>query len=234
MKPLFSGPERAIYVQKVFIRVAEHYDCMNRLMTGGQDVPWRREAIRRTRIGANERLLDLGTGTGDLAREALRQQSSVRVSAADFTLKMMTVGQQRGELPFLAADALRLPFKEAAFDAVVSGFLMRNVSDLAGALAEQYRVLRAGGKIVILETTRPQRNLWSPLVWLHMHLGIPLLGGLVSGFREGYQYLPDSSEQFLRAEELAEKMAQAGFREVGFQRRMAGTIAIHWGIKPLS
>ena len=207
---------------------------MNRLMTGGQDVHWRREAIRRTRIGANERLLDLGTGTGDLAREALRQQSSVRVSAADFTLKMMTVGQQRGELPFLAADALRLPFKEAAFDAVVSGFLMRNVSDLAGALAEQYRVLRAGGKIVILETTRPQRNLWSPLVWLHMHLGIPLLGGLVSGFREGYQYLPDSSEQFLRAEELAEKMAQAGFREVGFQRRMAGTIAIHWGIKPLS
>jgi demethylmenaquinone methyltransferase/2-methoxy-6-polyprenyl-1,4-benzoquinol methylase len=109
---------------------------------------------------------------------------------------------------------------------------MRNVGNLELALAEQFRVLQAGGKIVILETTKPKKNLLSPFIWLHMHLVIPLLGALISGVGEAYQYLPNSSEQFLSAEALAEKMKAAGFKGVVFQRLMFGTIALHWGSKP--
>jgi demethylmenaquinone methyltransferase/2-methoxy-6-polyprenyl-1,4-benzoquinol methylase len=99
------------------------------------------------------------------------------------------------------------------------------------ALKEQYRVLKPGGRVAILETTRPKSGLLSPFVRFHMRVVIPWIGGLVSGNPEAYRYLPASSEAFLSAEELAGRMAEAGFREVGFQRRMAGTIAIHWGRK---
>jgi demethylmenaquinone methyltransferase/2-methoxy-6-polyprenyl-1,4-benzoquinol methylase len=226
-----TGEERARYVHNVFGRVARRYDLMNRLMTAGQDVRWRREAIRRLGLRPGERLLDLGTGTGDLGREALRQQADLHLAAADFSLAMMLAGQASGALPWLNADALRLPFPEGCFDAVVSGFLLRNVGDLVTALKEQYRILKPGGRIVILETTRPKSGLLSPFVRFHMRVVIPWIGGLVSGNPEAYHYLPASSEAFLPAEELAGRMAEAGFREVGFQRRMAGTIAIHWGRK---
>jgi demethylmenaquinone methyltransferase/2-methoxy-6-polyprenyl-1,4-benzoquinol methylase len=226
-----TGQERAGYVHDTFNRIARRYDLMNRLMTAGQDLRWRREAIRRLRLSPGERLLDLGTGTGDLGREALRQQPRIRLVAADFTLGMMLAGQAAGNLPWLNADALRLPFVDASFEAVVSGFLMRNVGDLDSALREQVRLLKPGGRMVILETTRPPRSLFTPLVWLHMHLVIPLVGRLVSGDREAYRYLPASSEAFLTAEELAASMASTGFRNVGFHRRMFGTVAIHWGVK---
>jgi demethylmenaquinone methyltransferase/2-methoxy-6-polyprenyl-1,4-benzoquinol methylase len=229
---MLRGQERAVYVHGIFSRIAGRYDRMNHLMTAGQDRKWRRQAIRSLRLETGQRLLDLGTGTGDLAREALRQNDTVKVAAVDFTWQMMITGRQRGVLPFLAADGLQLPFVENTFNGVVSGFLMRNVGNLDMALREQLRVLNPGGKLVILETTKPKRNLLSPFIWLHFHLVIPLLGGLVSGFREAYQYLPNSSEQFLTTEELAERMRTAGFRNVGFRRLMAGTIAIHWGNKP--
>jgi demethylmenaquinone methyltransferase/2-methoxy-6-polyprenyl-1,4-benzoquinol methylase len=231
MKTMLTGQKRALYVRGIFTRIAGQYDRMNRLMTGGQDRRWRSEAIRTLALQPGQQLLDLGTGTGDLAREALKQEAAIKVAAADFTLQMMLTGKQRGELPFLCTDALQVPFADNTFDGVVSGFLMRNVGDLDRALAEQFRVLKPGGRLVILETTRPRRNLLSPFIWLHMHLVIPLLGGTVSGFREAYRYLPDSSEQFLSAEELAARMSAAGFKQVGFRLLMFGTIAIHWGSK---
>jgi demethylmenaquinone methyltransferase/2-methoxy-6-polyprenyl-1,4-benzoquinol methylase len=151
--------------------------------------------------------------------------------AADFTLGMMQAGDLRGHLDWSAADAMQLPFPDAGFDAVVSGFLMRNVLDVRQALQEQYRVLTRGGRIVILDTTHPHRNLLTPFLWLHLHLVIPLLGTLITGQREAYTYLPDSTEKFLYAEQLASAMREAGFKNVVFRRRMFGTIAIHWGEK---
>lgn len=222
-----SSRERAAYVRDLFTRIARRYDLINRLMTGGQDLRWRQRVVRLANLGPASRLLDIGAGTGDLTRAARRQYPQAQVVAADFTLEMMRIGRKSGDLPFVAADALRLPFAGAAFDAVVSGFLLRNVVDLRLALQEQYRLLKAGGRIVVLDTTRPGRTLFTPLIWLHMHAVIPVLGRLLSGSPEAYQYLPESTEHFVTAEQLAGLLSAAGFTDVHFERFMFGTIAIH-------
>jgi demethylmenaquinone methyltransferase/2-methoxy-6-polyprenyl-1,4-benzoquinol methylase len=227
--------DKASYVRDVFDRVAPRYDLMNRLMTGAQDVRWRRMVIRKAQVPPGGRLLDLGAGTGDLAREALRHQPDCRPVAADFTLQMMLTGKKRPSphpLDWSAADALRLPFPDGEFDALVSGFLLRNVTDVSRALAEQLRVLKPGAWMACVDTTRPQSNLLSPFIKFYMRRVIPFLGTLISGQRDAYTYLPVSSENFLRAEELLARMAAAGFQQVGFQRLMFGTVAIHWGRKP--
>ena len=163
-----TGAERARYVQEMFSRIARHYDLMNRVMTAGQDIRWRKAVIGLAGLPAGGWLLDLGAGTGDLAREALRQQPSGHILAADFTLEMMRVGQERsqrqplpaGRLVWSAADATRLPFPERTFEAVVSGFLLRNVNDVPGCLAEQYRVLKPGGRLVAWIPHRPRARRW--------------------------------------------------------------------------
>ena len=227
-----TGRDRERYVRGIFDRIAPHYDLMNRLMTAGQDISWRRETIRRAGLTSDGLLLDLGSGTGDLAREALRQTPGAQVVAADLTRGMMLEGRRRsGDLPFVQTNALQTPFPDATFDAVVSGYLMRNVGDLNAAIAEQYRIIKPGGRLVILDTTVPTRNLLSPFIWLHLHAVIPLLGRIVTGSAEAYRYLPDSTEHFLLAEELARRLSTGGFIEVGFRRLMAGTMAIHWGRK---
>lgn len=234
-----SGTERARYVQAMFARLARRYDRMNRLMTFGQDMRWRKEVIQRAQLPQDGRLLDIGAGTGDLARQALKQFPSCRAVAADFTLEMMQIGQQRTEasasdadrLSWCGADAHQLPFPQASFDAVVSGYLLRNVSDRLRALQEQHRVLRPGGWVVVLDTS-PPRSMLAPLIRFYLHRIIPLLGRLITGQAEAYRYLPDSTESFLEPEQLADLMKQAGFTAVGFRLRMFGTMAIHWGRKP--
>ena len=217
----------------MFARIAPHYDRMNRLMTAGQDVRWRQEAIRRSALPPGGRMLDLGAGTGDLAAEALRQFPGRVVIAADFTVEMMTIGRtlKDASLAWSAADALHLPFADASFDALVSGYLLRNVSSLQQALGEQHRVLKPGGRLVALDTTRPPRSPLSPLINFHLHTVIPALGRLLTGETEAYTYLPDSTQEFLSAEQLAARLVRAGFRQVGFRRLMFGTMALHWGVK---
>ena len=237
-----TGAERAAYVQSMFARIAGRYDLMNRLMTGGQDVAWRRHVIQLAQLPPGGKLLDLGTGTGDLAFEALRRDASLRAVGGDFTLEMMRVGRTRpngGLVRWAGTDALNLPFPDNTFDAVTSGYLMRNVIDVRRALAEQYRVLRSpdpaagrpGGRVVCLDTTPPPRNRLRPFIEFHLHVVIPALGRLVAGDSDAYTYLPDSTENFLPAERLVERMTEAGFREVQFRRLMFGTMAIHWGTK---
>ena len=227
-----SGQAHARYVRGMFARIAGRYDLLNRLMTAGQDVRWRKQVIQLARLAPRDLLLDLGAGTGDLAREALHQQPALKAIAADFTLEMMRAGERHARLAWCAADALRLPFPDGYFNAVVSGFLMRNVMDVNQALREQWRALKPGGRVVILDTTRPRRTLLTPLIWIYMHVVIPALGALLSGSLDAYRYLPDSTENFLNAAELAACMAAAGFQNVEFKVLMFGTIAIHWAERP--
>jgi demethylmenaquinone methyltransferase/2-methoxy-6-polyprenyl-1,4-benzoquinol methylase len=229
-----TGAGQAQNVQAMFSRIALRYDLMNRLMTAGQDIRWRREVIRRTQLPQNGRLLDVGAGTGDLAREALQQNPGSWSIAADFTLEMMLVGKAQHtatKVNWSAADALCLPFPDEAFEAVVSGFLLRNVIDIDQCLQEQHRVLKPGGFAVALDTTQPPRNFLRPLIDFHLHVIIPNLGRIITGEADAYTYLPETTKNFLQAEKLAALMEQAGFQKVGFRRLMFGTVAIHWGMK---
>jgi demethylmenaquinone methyltransferase/2-methoxy-6-polyprenyl-1,4-benzoquinol methylase len=229
-----TGSERARYVQGMFSRIAGRYDVMNRLMTGGQDVRWRRLVLDLALVPPGGRLLDLGTGTGDLALEALGRDATAVAIGGDFTLEMMRVGRRRpggSRVRWLGVDALHLPLPDETFDALTSGYLMRNVSDIGQALAEQFRVLKPGGRVVCLDTTPPPRNLMRPFINFHLHVIIPFLGRLVAGASDAYTYLPESTESFLAVEQLAESITQAGFRDVHFRRLMFGTMAVHWGTK---
>ncbi len=222
-------------VQKTFNDIAQRYDRMNRVMTLGQDLRWRRELVKGLALQAGERLLDLGAGTGDLSFEAIRQQPGSHVVAADFTLSMLRIGQQRAGgdlLPWTNADALYLPFPDESFDAVISGFLLRNVHDLDQALREQKRLLKPKGRLASLDTSRPTRNWLSPFIKIYLNFCIPLLGSLIAGNKNAYQYLSASTQAFLTAEELAERMSKVGFQSVRYKRRMAGTIGMHWANKP--
>lgn len=234
MKPP-QGSERLVYVRHMFARIAGRYDLLNRLMTFGRDRAWRAEAIRHLQPQPGQLLLDLGSGTGDLALQLIETTPGVRVIAADLTLEMMLIGRQRqhgGRVLWVVVDAGNLPFAAEAFDGVISGYLLRNVPDVAQTLAEHRRVLRPEGRVASLDTTPPQPNLLLPFIRFYLKFIIPLLGKLVAGDSEAYTYLPETTAQFLTAEALAERFRQAGLVVEGFVRRMAGTMAIHWGHKP--
>jgi len=230
-----TGEARARYVRRMFGRIAPRYDLLNRLMTFGRDRTWRVELIRRLDLPAMPRVLDLGAGTGDLALEALKQSPSARVVAADFTPEMMRIGQRRAaaeRVRWVVADAARLPFASSAFDAAVSGFLLRNVPEVDRVLQEELRVLHPGGRVASLDTTPPSRSWLHPLLTFYLHAVIPLLGRIFASDSEAYTYLPQSTEGFIEAGALAARMTAGGFREVSFARRMLGTIALHWGTRP--
>ncbi|TAK11598.1 MAG: ubiquinone/menaquinone biosynthesis methyltransferase [Anaerolineae bacterium] len=229
-----TGTERSQYVQRMFGRIAGRYDLLNRLMTVGQDVRWRKDAIARLALGPRAAVADLGAGTGDIAFEIARHHPDAFVISSDFTPEMVQVGKARRlghTVHWLIADAQNLPFKPEVFDATISGFLLRNVPDVDRALAEQRRALKPGGRIASLDTTPPRDNWYRPLLEFHLHRVIPILGRLVAGDAEAYTYLPSSTEKFLTAERLAERFTAAGFEGVGFVRRMFGTVGIHWGTK---
>ena len=223
-------------VRDMFGRIAGRYVLMNSLMTFGRDRAWRREVMRAAALPTGGRLLDIATGTGDIALEALRRDATLTAVGADFTLEMMRVGRARpdGEqLRWCGADTLALPFPDEAFDAVTSGFLVRNLpaGRVVEAFAEQARVVRPGGRVVCLDTSPPSKNALRPLITFHLRHVIPTLGALISGHPDAYTYLPATTVAFKMPHELAELMRQAGLRDVTYRRLMLGTIALHVGAR---
>jgi demethylmenaquinone methyltransferase/2-methoxy-6-polyprenyl-1,4-benzoquinol methylase len=230
-----QGKARAAYVQDMFDRIAARYNLMNRLMTFGQDLAWRRFVVAKAALKAGNTMLDLATGTGDIAFEALKTVPGVQVVGGDFSLGMMRVGQR---LPYgeqvlwSGSDALNLPYVDASFDAVTAGYLIRNVYDIPRAFAEQLRVLKPGGRVVILDTSPPPHNLLRPFILIHLKYVIPTLGKIISENADAYQYLPESTQAFKTPQELVQLMESAGFVNVQYKTFMFGTMAVHWGVKP--
>jgi demethylmenaquinone methyltransferase/2-methoxy-6-polyprenyl-1,4-benzoquinol methylase len=229
-------PSDKSHVQHMFGQIAPRYDLMNRLMTFGRDQNWRKFLVEKAQVPENGKVLDIASGTGDIAFEIRRQRRDAQIIAADFALPMMLVGRQRKlghDVEWLGADALNLPVPSSKFDAVVSGFLLRNVPDIDRALVEQWRILKPGGRIVTLDTTPPPNNLLRPFINIHFKAVIPLLGRLITGDSNAYRYLPESTLSFKSADELAKRFEDVGFADTDYRRFMMGTIAIHWAQKPV-
>jgi demethylmenaquinone methyltransferase/2-methoxy-6-polyprenyl-1,4-benzoquinol methylase len=191
--------------------------------------------VREAALPPGGRLLDVASGTGDIALEALARDPTCRVVAADFSQRMMRVGRQRRggrRMSWCAADALALPFADASFDAVTSGYLLRNVADRAGAFREQARVVRPGGRVVCLDTSPPPPSPLRPLARFYLRRVIPLLGRLVAGDGRAYAYLAASTEGFKSPEELAAIMGEAGLVDVRHRTFRGGSIAVHTGTRP--
>jgi demethylmenaquinone methyltransferase/2-methoxy-6-polyprenyl-1,4-benzoquinol methylase len=220
--------------QDLFSRIASRYDFVNHLMTGWQDNRWRRFAVKQLELPPSALLLDLGSGNGQIVHEVGRQFPDCTCIAADLTLEMMRFGQKK-KLPiqanWTAADAGYLPFQEGIFDGVISGFLTRNLGDIPGGLKSKYRILKTGGRISILDTTKPKDHFLAPFIRFYMTSIIPIIGGIFTGNKEAYNYLNKSTEGFLRAEQLAAYLAAVGFKKVTYHQFAFGMITVHWGEK---
>lgn len=239
----FGSPsEKASYVNAMFARIAGRYDRMNRIMTLGRDQAWRRRAVQLAAVPPGGRLLDVAIGTGDLALTSLDYDSSIRVTGVDFTIEMMHFGQRKEKerlglgydstpIGWIGGDALRLPYPDRAFDAAISGFMMRNVTDIAAAFAEQRRVVRPGGRVVCLEITHPTLPLWRRLYRPIFGRVMPVFTGFLSGQPDAYRYLPASLDGFVNVDQLKAIMESVGLRGVGYQTMLLGTVAIHVGVR---
>ena len=176
--------------------------------------------------------LDAGTGTGRILQEALLSNRSIKAFGADFTIEMMLAGKNEvNGISWCCADALNLPFPDSVFDAVTSGYLIRNVTDTRRAFMEQVRTVKPGGRVVCLETSPPPQNILHPFILLYLKFIIPMLGFLFAGNKNAYRYLTSSTERFKTPEELSLIMRDAGLEDIKIKRFMFGTIAVLSGIR---
>jgi len=227
-----SGTLEEPQVEAMFDRIAGVYDLMNSLMTAGLHHRWRRRAVDLARVGLGDDVLDVASGTGDLAIElAARVGPAGSVIGSDFSEQMLDRARVKApQLEWVQANALALPYVEDRFDAVTVGFGARNFSDLDAGLEEMVRVTRPGGRVVVLEITTPTRPPLSTFFQLWFDRLVPLIGRF-AGDPDAYSYLPSSVRRFPDARTLAQRLSAAGLVEVGYLLTAGGIIAIHSGTK---
>ena len=214
-------------VRGMFDRIAPVYDVMNRVMTAGLDRSWRRLTVEAV-VQPGDRVLDACCGTGDLGLAAEREGGIV--TGLDFSARMLERAQRKSDsILWVEGDLLALPFDDASFDTATVGFGVRNVSDLEAALAELHRVLRPGGRLAILEITRP-RGILKPFFSLWFDRVVPLLGKVLPGGK-AYTYLPASVRRFPGAEELETLLEAHGFEHVRFRLLGGSIVALHTGVR---
>lgn len=222
-----SGTLAPDAVRGMFDGIAPVYDLMNRVMTMGLDQRWRRLAVSEV-VWPGDRVLDACCGTGDLAVAA--EQRGGRVVGLDFSERMLERARQKsGAIEWVQGDALALPFAEGEFDAATVGFGVRNLEDLEGGLRELNRILKRGGKVAVLEITRPTGVL-RPFFRLWFDVLVPLAGRLLPG-GTAYTYLPASVRRFPGAEDLSRLMERAGFEDVRYRLLGGGIVALHTGTR---
>lgn len=222
----------------MFAGIADRYDLLNHLLSGNIDRRWRRlvaEKLRPSlRVGAS--VLDVACGTGDLAI-VLAEKCGARVVGVDFCRPMLEIAARKSgnfsrAIPFVEGDALRLPFADESFDAATIAFGLRNLSDVGGGLAELQRVLKPGGRLAVLEFSRPVVPGFRKLFQFYFSRLLPRVGGLVSGSRGAYEYLPDSVSKFPDQERLATLMRDKGLVDVEYRNLTGGIAALHSGTRP--
>lgn len=233
--PADRATKRA-FVREMFSAIAPRYDLLNHLLSFNIDRRWRRRAIDALAWGSAPAgtYVDLCAGTLDVAATLARETGfRGRVLGADFAEPMLRAGREKitARVSPVVADALELPLPNECASGAIVAFGIRNVSDLDASLREVFRVLRRGARFVILEFTTPRNPLMRSLYHFYFHRLLPLIGGLVSGHRTAYRYLPASVAQFPGEEELAHRMRAAGFAEVRWTSLSFGIAAIHIGTK---
>ena len=233
--------EKEGLVREVFSSVARRYDLMNDLMSGGVHRIWKDMTAARLNPQPGELIIDCAGGTGDvasrLARLARRAQARrggdpARIAVIDFDLAMLDRGRARGaepEITWTAGDAQHLPLPDAAADAYVIAFGLRNVTDTSAALAEARRVLKPGGRFLCLEFSRPATAALRTLYDAYSFKAIPALGAVAAGDKDAYQYLVESIRRFPDQPSLAGLMREAGFSQVGWTNFTGGVVALHHG-----
>jgi demethylmenaquinone methyltransferase/2-methoxy-6-polyprenyl-1,4-benzoquinol methylase len=235
---MFRLSDKGEKIQQMFGAIAPRYDFLNRLLSFGIDRRWRTKAVRLLKYREGSRILDVATGTGDVALEiALRTPVSVRITGADFCKEMVDLGVEKvaaspyaDRIEFIVAPCEDLPFANNTFDSITIAFGIRNVVDRKLGLAEMWRVLRPGGRMIILEFSTPRSLLFRQLYYFYFRRLLPVVGGLFSRYN-AYKYLPDSVLEFPSQEEFSRMIAEAGFHNIHLHELTFGIATIYVGEK---
>jgi demethylmenaquinone methyltransferase/2-methoxy-6-polyprenyl-1,4-benzoquinol methylase len=238
MEESVKEKEHARAVREMFSGIARRYDLLNHLLSMNIDKRWRSRVRKKLSDVLNDpaaKVLDVACGTGDLAIE-LATGANAQVLGTDFCRPMLEIAEDKTEalnlgIPYMEGDAMGLPFPDNTFDAVTIAFGLRNVSNWAGGIAELHRILKPGGRLVILEFSAPVVPGMKQAFNFYFANILPRIGGIVSGSRSAYEYLPDSVRKFPDQKNLARMMSESGFSAVGYENLTGGIAAIHSGIK---
>lgn len=219
--------EKQQKIRTMFNNISHRYDFLNHFFSLGIDKSWRKKTIHRMKIDNHAVILDLATGTGDLARTASRKNPQL-IIGVDPARGMLSQTAKKIQKSFFAVEAFaeNLPLKSSVFSHAMIAYGIRNVSDRAQALAEVYRVLKPGGVFAILEFATPRNKIFSSIFNFYFHKVMSSIGGLLSGDRDAYSYLPESVDRFVTPEELSDEARRAGFEPVKIERYFFGVTAL--------
>jgi demethylmenaquinone methyltransferase/2-methoxy-6-polyprenyl-1,4-benzoquinol methylase len=231
-----AAKEHAGRVREMFATIARRYDLLNHLLSGNVDKRWRRIVATRVRerlTSSSSRVLDVACGTGDLSL-TLFEITGAGVIGTDFCRPMLEIaaGKTSGRVRLIEGDALDLPFRDGTFDVATIAFGLRNLSSVESGLAELSRVLKPGGWVAVLEFSRPANAVLRPLFNVYFTKVLPRMGGVISGSRSAYTYLPASVQKFPDQAQLSVLMEQAGFDQVRYENLTGGIAALHMGRRP--